>query len=104
MPRFALALAAFLILAFRLSATPVCVSGGTLASYEALGAGGCTIGPQTVDDFTFSVVSVGGGATAVSDTNITVTPTFGAGLYGVQFASTGFLVSGSGFVNYLIGY
>jgi hypothetical protein len=47
---------------------------------------------------------VGGGATAVADTNITVTPTFGAGFYGVQFASTGFLVTGTGFVNYLIGY
>jgi hypothetical protein len=91
-----------LILAFRLPASP-CVAGGTLSSYEALGATGCTIGPQTVNDFSFNVVSVGGGATAVSDTGITVTPTFGVNFYGVQFASTDFSVT-TGFVNYLIGF
>jgi hypothetical protein len=40
MPRPCLALAAFLILAFRLPATPLCIAGATLASYEALGSGG----------------------------------------------------------------
>jgi hypothetical protein len=103
MRHLALILSAFLILAFRLSAS-ACVAGATLASYEALGVGGCTIGPQTVDDFTFSVVSSGGGAIPLADTDITVTPTFGPDFYGVQFASTGFLVTGAGFVNYLIGY
>ena len=76
MPRSSLILSAFAILAVRLAAGP-CLPGGTLFSYEALGATGCTIGPQAVSNFTFSVVSVGGGAVAVSDTNITVTPTFG---------------------------
>jgi len=103
MPRLALTLSAFLILTFRLSAS-ACVAGATLASYEALGVTGCTIGPQTVDDFTFSVVSSGGGAIPLADTDITVTPAFGAGSFGVQFASTGFLVTGTGFVDYLIGY
>jgi hypothetical protein len=95
--------AVFLIAALRLSASP-CVAGGTLASYEALGATGCTIGPQTVNNFIFTVVSVGGGATAVSDTNIFVTPTFGANSFGAAFASSGFSVTGSGFVNYLIAF
>jgi hypothetical protein len=50
------------------------------------------------------VLSIGGGATALPDTNITVTPTFGVGFYGAQFASTGFVVTGTEFVNYLIGF
>lgn len=104
MPRLTWVLSVFLMLALRLPATPACISGGTLFSYEALGATGCTIGPQTVKDFTFSVVSFGGGANPVTDKDITVTPTFGVGFYGAQFASTGFIVTGTGFVNYLIGY
>jgi hypothetical protein len=103
MQRLAWLLAVGLILAFHLPASP-CVAGATLASYEALGLTGCTIGPETVDGFSFSVVSVGGGATALSDTNIFVTPTFGPDYYGVLFSSTGFSVTGTGFVNYLIGF
>jgi hypothetical protein len=61
---------------------------------------GCTIGPQTVYDFTFSVVSGSGSAT---DTNIFVTPTFGVNFYGVQFASSDF-TTGAGTVSYLIGF
>src|SRR5437588_6142263 len=102
--RLAWVLSIFLMLVLRLPAAPMCISGGTLASYEALGATGCTIGPQTVKDFTFSVVSSGGGAIPVTDANITVTPMFGAGFYGTSFASTGFSVTGAGFVNYLVGY
>jgi hypothetical protein len=103
MPRLACVLSMFLMLALRLSATP-CVAGATLASYEALGSTGCTIGTQTVKDFTFQVVSFGGGANPVTDNDITVTPTFGADFYGANFASTGFVVTGAGFVNYLIAY
>jgi hypothetical protein len=95
--------AVFLVAALRLSASP-CVAGGTLLSYEALGATGCTIGPQTVSNFIFTVVSVGGGATAVSDSNIFVTPTFGANSFGAAFASSGFSVTGAGFANYLIAF
>src|ERR1700721_2562025 len=82
MPRLALVLALFVMLELRLPAAPVCIAGGTLASYEALGATGCTIGTQTVEDFTFSVVSSSGSATALTDSEITLTPTFGAGYVG----------------------
>ena len=102
MQRLAWIFAGFLILAFQLPASP-CVAGATLDTYVALGAAGCTIGPQTVNNFSFSVVSVGGGATAIADTDITVTPTFGTNLYGAIFASSDFSVT-SGFVNYLIGF
>jgi len=91
MQRLAWVFAGFLILAFQLPASP-CVAGATLDTYVALGAAGCTIGPQTVNNFSFSVVSVGGGATAIADTDITVTPTFGTNLYGAAFASSDFSV------------
>ena len=102
MQRLVSVLAAFLILAFKLPATPTCIAGGTLASYQALGATGCTIGPQTVSNFTFSD-SVSGGGTAASNTDILVTPTFGANFYGVQFAATDFTTA-NGTVNYVIGF
>jgi hypothetical protein len=82
---------------------------GTLASYEALGAAGCTVGQLTANNFTFSVLGSSGGAVAVTDTQINVTPTFG-GLGGtsllgsLNFASTGFSVTVNGSVQYLIGY
>jgi hypothetical protein len=102
MQRLTWIFAGFLILAFQLSASP-CVAGATLDTYVALGAAGCTIGPQTVNNFSFSVVSVGGGATAIADTDITVTPTFGSNLYGAIFGSSDFSVT-TGFVNYVIGF
>jgi len=82
---------------------------GTLASYEALGATGCTVGQLTAFNFTFNVLSSSGGAVPVTDTQINVTPTFlGAGgsslLGSLNFASTGFSVSVNGSVQYLIGY
>jgi hypothetical protein len=103
MLRFAWVLTVCLVPAFELSASP-CVP-DTLANYEALGATGCTIGSQTVNDFSFSVLSIGGGAVAETDTHITVTPVFGVNSFGVVFSSTdaGFSVT-TGFVNYLIGY
>ncbi len=101
--RFACFLLLCLGSASRLYSTPACIS-DTLSDYEALGSGGCLIGPQTVQDFSFSVVSSGGGDTPVSAADITVTPTSGPGFYGLQFASPGFIVSGAEFANYLIGY
>jgi hypothetical protein len=101
MQRLAWVFAGFLILAFQLPATP-CIAGATLASYQALGATGCTIGPQTVSNFAFSN-SVSGGGTAASNTDILVTPTFGATFYGVQFAATDFTTA-TGIVNYVIGF
>ncbi len=78
---------------------------GTLASYEALGATGCTVGQLTANNFAFSVLGSSGGAVAVTDTQINVTPAFGTGLLGqLNFASTGFNVSVNGSVQYLIAY
>ena len=101
MQRIALVLAAFLILAFQLPASP-CVAGGTLFSYESLGATGCTVGPQTVNNFSYSATASGGG-TAVADTDIFVTPAFGVNLHGLIFASPDFNVP-TGSVTYLIGF
>jgi hypothetical protein len=86
-------------------AAPVCVSGNSLAAYEALGSGGCTVGGSIiVKDFVFSVISFGGGAIPVADTGITVTTQFLRDGFGLRFASNGFQVSGAGFANYLIGF
>ena len=87
-----------------LSAAPACISGGNLAGYMALGSGGCTIGELLVKDFSFGVGPSGGGATPITAGDVTVTPTFGADLLGIQFSSAGFSVTGGQFVNYTIGY
>jgi hypothetical protein len=102
MQRLAWNLAGFLILASQLGASP-CVAGATLDTYVALGAGGCSIGPELVNNFSFSVFTVGGGATAIPDTDITVTPMLGAGTYGAIFASSDFSIT-TGFVTYLVGF
>ncbi len=101
MLRFAWVFAGFLILACQLTASP-CVAGATLDTYVALGVTGCTVDPQTVNNFGFSS-SASGGATAIPDTDITVTPTFGSGFYGLLFASSDFSVP-LGSVSYTIGY
>src|SRR5260370_429144 len=79
---------------------------GTLFSYEALGATGCTIGQLTANNFNFQVLGSSGGAVPLNDTQINVTPTFNTtGLLGkLNFASGGFSVSVNGSVQYLIGY
>jgi hypothetical protein len=81
----------------------------SLSAYEALPAGptgGCTIGVSGifVYNFMFSVPSMSAGYTPVSDTNITVTPTFSEDVFSLNFASTGFSVSSGQSVEYLIGY
>jgi hypothetical protein len=65
---------AFLALVRMVSAGPVC-SSGTLATYEALGSTGCTIGAATVASF--MAVSGTTGATAINPTTVTVTPSGG---------------------------
>jgi hypothetical protein len=82
-----------------------CVT-GTLLSYELLGATGCTVGGLTANNFAFSVLPGSIGAVPVTDSQITVTPTFGTpGLLGaLNFASTGFNVSVNGSIQYLIAY
>lgn len=87
-----------------LFAAPLCTT-GTLASYEALGSGGCISGQLLVKDFVFSVLAAGGGADPIPDTAITVTPTSSApGTFGLNFASAGFTVTGARFIKYLIAY
>ena len=94
----------FLFLASVLHAAPMCVF-GTLASYEALGAGGCTNGDFQIKNVAFSVITSGGTAVPIADTAIDVTPTgSGVGPFGFNFSSAGFSVSGTGFVKYLIAY
>jgi hypothetical protein len=87
-----------------LSAANVCIAGNTLNSYIALGGTGCTIGGLTVKDFSFSVVSSGGGDTPITSSDITIALLFPVGGFGVDFDSTGFSVSGTQFVNYDIGF
>jgi hypothetical protein len=78
---------------------------GTLASYEALGSTGCTVGEFTANNFVFSLLGSAGGAVPVTDTQIFVQPTLsGPGLIGLNFSSAGFSVVASGSVQYLIGY
>src|ERR1035438_9114029 len=97
MLRLALLPALFLILSLQLHAVPMCIAGGTLASYELLGATGCTIGIETVENFTFTPVSTG-----ATDPGITVTYTSGMNSNGSYY---GVIFSGIDTTeNYLIGY
>jgi len=79
---------------------------GTLFSYEALGATGCTVGQLTANNFAFNSFNNVGVATPVTDTQTTVTPMFNTtGLLGqLNFASTGFSVSMNQSIQYLIAY
>jgi hypothetical protein len=79
---------------------------GTLFSYEALGATGCTLGQLTANNFAFSVLGSSGGAVTLNDMQINVTPSFNTtGLLGrLNFASSGFSVTVNGSVQYLIAY
>ena len=74
MKHIAICFAAIFGIAQLASAAQVCAA-GTLATYEALGAGGCTIGTNTVFDFnTPSGIS---GATPIALGNINITPSGG---------------------------
>ena len=95
---------AILVFCVHAYAAPVCISGNSLASYEALGADGCTVASLTLKSFAFAVGSFGGGAVPVTDNDITVTVQSVSEGFGLKFASTGFHVSGAGFVNYLIAF
>ena len=70
---------------------------------KRLGVTGCTVGPQTVNNFSFSA-STTGSATAVPDTSIFVTPAFGTNLYGLIFSTTGDFTVTTGSVTYLLGF
>jgi hypothetical protein len=86
-----------------LMADTVCVS-GTLASYEALGATGCSVGPINFFNFGFATAAMSGGAVPVDATEITVSPVTAPDSYGLNYASTGFQVSTGQFIQYLLTY
>lgn len=94
-------------LATPISFAPACTT-GTLASYVALGGGpngGCSNDPEVrFYDFSFTVLSSGGGAAPVSASDIVVTPSESAGANSLAFSSSGFSVTGSEFVTYLLAY
>lgn len=65
-----------------LSAAPICMT-GTLASYESLGAGGCTIGANTLASFTTLALTFG--TAAIAPGAITIAPLGGATNPGLTF-------------------
>jgi hypothetical protein len=73
-------------------ATPLCVDGGTMASYEALGAGGCVIGNALFSNFGYGSTAFGNG-TKVADTAVVLTPVDGSGGPGIIFSSDNWFVS-----------
>jgi hypothetical protein len=82
---------------------PACIE-ATLARYLAL-EGGCSVGDEIgFSDFSFSVIVSGGGAVPIGASDITVTPTLVGDQAILAFASSGFSVTGSGFVTYLLAY
>jgi hypothetical protein len=87
-----------------LQASPLACVPGSFLSYESLGVTGCTIGPVTVKSFSFNVNSTSGGATAVTDSQITVTPQTSLQKIGVRISSSGFSVTAGQSVEYLISY
>src|SRR5690242_2850835 len=75
MPKTTVILLGFTVLACVAPAKPLpCVS-GTLSSYIALGAGGCTVGPVIFANFTYAADATGG-APQISPDEIKVTPSF----------------------------
>jgi len=66
-------------------ATPCAL--GLLSTYEALGSAGCDLGPFTVKDFNYTLIA---SSVTIADTDITVTPIFGASSFGLTFSSSKF--------------
>jgi hypothetical protein len=76
----------------------------TLADYEALGAGGCTIKGLPFSGFTFATVFASGGATPVTAAQITATPVDPDIAAGLDFSSAGFSVSSGQAVEYQLSW
>ena len=87
-----------------ISPLPAPCAAGTLSSYIALGASGCSIGHVVFNDFAFSTLAVGGGAVPITSSDVNVTPAQIGENYRLSFFSAGFGVSGSEFVTYLLAY
>jgi hypothetical protein len=79
-------------------AAPLCIAGGTMASYEALGSGGCVIGDKLFSDFKYGSTVQGAGV-AVLDTQVFLTPVV-TDIYnpgpGIIFSSANWVLSASG--------
>jgi hypothetical protein len=90
------------------SAAPLCIAGASLASYQALGAGGCMVDLTSgiiVNDFSYTVLASSNPGVVTPNTAISVTPVFPApGRFGIDFTSTSFTLSGTDFVKYRIGF
>ncbi len=75
----------------RLGVAGTCM-GGTLASYIALGAGGCTIGSSTLSNF--EVLSGIGGATEFKASSVSLTPSGGGFSPSLTLSVTGMAAPG----------
>ena len=79
------------------TAAPLCVAGGTMTSYMALGSSGCEIGDKLFFNFNYAGTA-GGAGVAVPSSAVTVTPV-NTDPYnpGLSFASSGWSLSGTRF-------
>src|SRR5229473_3246673 len=71
---------------------------GTVASYEALGGTGCSVGNLTFANFAYASTAGGSGA-AVLDTNVVVVPIPQLNNNGLLFSSGGWQAFGGAFVD-----
>jgi hypothetical protein len=76
----------------------------TLANYEALGPGGCTVKGLPFMGFSFSTVAVSGGAVAVDASQVSVSPVDPVVQAGLNFASNGFSVTAGQFAQYQLAF
>jgi hypothetical protein len=92
-------------------ASPACISGASLASYALLGAGGCMVNDELVNNFVYQTPIVSPGVTSpLTASNIFVTPSFTATSYQLFFFTTGsttadgFTISGNNSAIYEIDF
>ena len=96
-----------LVLATRSFSAPVCMP-DTLTNYIGLGAGGCTINGELVNNFSFSFTTTL--SSPLTSGGITVTPSFTLNAFQLLFSaagntpSTGFVVTGTDTAQYEIDY
>jgi hypothetical protein len=89
------------IFASAASAAPVCIAGGTMASYVALGNGGCTIGNLLFSNFVYGSTGHQNGI-AVSASEVFLDPV-NIGTYnpgpGIVFSSSGWFVNSASLID-----
>ena len=84
------------------SADPIACVSGTLASYIALGSGGCTIGTNLLSDFTETSFLTG--ATNISPSDLTVTPIGGTTNPGITIDGSSIMANTGQTFDALINY